>query len=335
MVNGKNKEGLSVKRAWIVFAVTAAYIVPTRIWAMFRFADPKTGFYTDGGWTVGILSVFLAVCAAAILVLSARSRLPGASGEPMRSVPAAISGAAAGVAVALQSAVSLAVPAADAGALDWIFALCGILAAAALLTAAYGFASGGAPLRRLPVLALMPSVWGCLGMVLLFIRYAATVNRLENLYHTCTAAFLLLFLFSQAKLLTGIDSAKSGRRVFGYGLAAATLTAATAVPNLALYFSGRGTLGLFPTGLHAANLFLAAYALCYLAAAGRRAGAPAAFPAAREDAPAEGRPGGEETDGEPDVLKSCADFLNSRYGWEEKFVGAAENARKTAENGKG
>lgn len=323
-----------MKRAWIAFWVTAAVLVPARVWAMFRFADPSSGFYTDGGRAAGVLSLFLALGVAAAVFLSFRGPAPAlAPGAPMRSVPSAVSAALAGVALAAQSVASLAVPSAGEDVPERIFAAFGILAAAAFLAAAYGFAAGAETLRRAPLLALLPSVWGCFCLVMLFIRYAATVNRLENLYHTCTVVLLLLFLFSQAKLLTGIHGEKSGRQVFGYGFAAAATVLATAVPNLALYFSGREMPGAFPVGLHLLNLFLAAYILCFLAAAGKEtnvltpAEADAPAPGPREEAPRE-----EKT--EQDVLKECADFLNGRCGWSEKFVKIGETAPNPAKNEK-
>ena len=60
-----------------------------------------------------------------------------------------------------------------------------------------------------PLIALLPAVWGCICLVLLFISYTAVVNVSENVYDMFSVVLLLLFLFAQAKLFAGVDSVKT------------------------------------------------------------------------------------------------------------------------------
>lgn len=255
-----------MKRAWAALLVTLIVVLPARLYVTLSLVDPNTGFYTDGGKAAGIVSAVLAAGVIAVLVLGYR-KSPGKAAAPLHSIAAAVFAALSGVFIAGQSLSAMAMQKqSEFTAMDNIFYIAGVIAAVSFFVAAYDFAAGETVLHRMPVLALLSSIWGCLCLITLFVNYAATVNRLENVYHTFTVAFMLLFLFSQAKLLSGIDEAKGSKMVFSYGFAAVIFALADAVPNIARYFTGKSLLGLFSIGLHMANIILAVYVLVYLSA---------------------------------------------------------------------
>lgn len=257
-----------MKRAWTALLITLAAVLPARFYAAFRLVDPKTGFYTDGGRIAGAAAI-VALAGAVLAAAFGRRKAQPKTREPLRSVSAAVFAALSGAFVAGQAVVSLA----DAGGpspLNVVLALFGVCAAASFLTAAYDFASGSTVLRQHPLVALLVPLWGCLRLVSLFVSYAAVVDRFENVYHTFTVVLLLLFLFSQAKLLTGVDEDRGGRMIFLYGFPAIVAALTDSLPNLALLFAGQKTLGAFPAGLFFANAVLAVYLIVYLAAEGKR-----------------------------------------------------------------
>lgn len=338
-----------MKRAWAALVVTLVLVVPARLYETFSLVDPKTGFYTDGGRTAGIVA---AATAVGMIAIAALGRGPSEqAGKPFRSVPAGVLAALSGAFVAGQSLVGMAVRTSDGNTvMDDVLAVAGLFAAVSLFAAAYDFASGETVLRRHPLLALPPSVWGCLCLISLFVDYAATVNRLENVYHTFTVVFLLLFLFCQAKLLSGLGSDKDGRPIYAYGFSAVVAVLADAVPNLALYFSGSPLLGSFPVGLHLVNVVLAAYILVYLSAlergtaaapepqgAGQTGGGPG-NPAENAQGPgASPKPENAEkpapnSEFSPASFRMCQEFLKGAYRSEEKFMEKRGNPASAAKS---
>lgn len=262
------------KYAWIVLAVAAAVVVPLRIYETLVLLEPKTGFYSDGGRASGITAAVLAVLAVLAAVVGYRGGDPLKARQPLKSVPTAVTAALAGALLAFVSAGGLAVPPSGDGAVMYrIFSAAGVAAGAVVLVEAYGFATGLGILEKHPLVALIPSVWGCLGLMVLFVEYSAVVNVAENAYYTCTVIFLLLFLFSQAKLFTGIESEKSGKMIYVAGISAVLLSLSSAVPELVLFAAGETENGFFPVGLHAVNLLLALYIVSFLLSAGRAQGA--------------------------------------------------------------
>ena len=264
-----------MKRTWCVLVAALLVVLPLRIYSAFFLVDPQTGFYTDGGKLAGIAAAVVAVGIIALLALGwngAAKHSYAAFRSPAVAVFAVLAGIFAAGAPFMDFAQNVLQTGKPDG-MNAILAFTGVLAAIAFFAAAYDFGTGENFLRKHPLVALFPTIWGCLFFISLFISYSSTVNRFDNIYHTFTVAFLLLFLFSQAKLLSGVDE-NAGRLSVPFGFAAVVLILTDAVPNLVLAFSGRAMLGSFSAGVQYTNLALAAYILAYLAVMCRRREAP-------------------------------------------------------------
>ncbi len=315
-----------MRRAWLAFAATLVLVLPARIYTVLRYLDPRSGFYTDGGGTVGAVSAALALGILLTAFYGWRDSAARAGGEPVRAVAAAAFGALAGIFVLVQSVVGIgSAPAAEGLVFFRIFSVAGIFAGAVLVATAYDLATGGRVIGGHPLLALVPPVWGCLFLVLLFITYSAVVNQVENVYHTCTVVFLLLFLFTQAKLFTGIESAKSGKMIVVVGLPAALLALSTGVPSCVQFFSEGRTPGAVPIGLHLANIVLAFYIVAFLRALERSPLRPAETRPRPDPSPDRGeREASAGTGNRPpetdDPLAACAGSLRDAFCSEKKFV---------------
>lgn len=331
-----------MKRVWIALAAVLAVILPARLYTVMALANARTGLYdpkNDGIVTVVAIAAAVGVFLLMGLGAGLKAKI---SSTDLRSVGTALFAALTGLFAAGQSLASLMVSSGTGSrGMEIVFSVFGLLAAAAFLAAAYSFASGSGLFRSHPLVGLLPSIWGCLGLISMFVNYAATVNRLENVYNTFTVALLLLFLFSQAKFMAGMEVQKSAGRMMLFGPAAAALAFLTAVPDCIRYFSGRTALGLFPVGLHLLNIVVAVYILVYLAAVSRL---PEPSPAEQETAggdvpesPEMQQPsGGDASGGDgPDLLQLCSEFLKNSYHASEKFVEIRENMLPAEKNGKG
>lgn len=328
-----------MKRAWIAFFVTLIVVLPLRIFGMLRYLDPQTGFYSDGGKVVGAATILLIAGGFLTIYFAFRgARREEGLLKPLKNVPAAALGAVAGIFVLVQSVVGLGTDFMKEGRIFYqIFSVAGILTGIVFLMTAYGLATGTRVVGKRPLLALLPSIWGCLFLVVLFITYSAVVNLVEDVYHTFTVAFLLLFLFTQAKLLTGIESTKSGKMIYVVGFPAALLALVTAVPSCVQYFSTGKTAGVISIGLHLSNIILAFYILTFLSALctavpaiKERAAAPAESASAappRRETPekpneTENLPEVPRKSGEEDALGAYVSYLAKACGSEKKFVSA-------------
>lgn len=271
---------MSMKHAWIVFLVALVVALPVRLYQLLVLMEEDTGFLNGGAMSTTLLVIVLLVALAAIVVICMGSKRMPVGYTPLRSIPTAVLAGLTGALLLFESigniftysALLSQVPAngestTPAGVIGLAMAIVGILAALAIFLAAYGFATGSNPMGMHPLIALLPAVWGCICLVLLFISYTAVVNVSENVYDMFSVVLLLLFLFAQAKLFAGVDSVKSGRMMVATGLPAALMALLTSVPTLLMAAMGRTVPGLFPAGLHLVNLSMACYILSFLFAA--------------------------------------------------------------------
>jgi hypothetical protein len=325
-----------MKRAWIAFLVTLVLVLPIRIFAMFRYLDPQTGFYSDGGKAVGAASALLAAGILLTVFFAGRNSTDEIGPEPLKNVPAAVLGAIAGIFVLVQSVVGIGAGSLGEGQIFYqIFSYAGILTGAVLLMIAYDLAAGTRKVGSHPLLALIPSVWGCFFLVVLFITYSAAVNLVEDVYHTFTVVLLLLFLFTQAKLLTGIESSKTGKIIYMVGFPASLVALATGVPSCVQYFAVGETAGFISVGLHMANIVLAFYIIAFLLAL-----RPASHPAEAEASAAFVSSQRPETSAETEKSKPKSEesslalyvgFLTKICGSGKKFVGVSASPFYTKE----
>lgn len=326
-----------MKRTWCVWAVVLLVVLPLRLYSVFFLVDPQTGFYTDGGKMAGIAAAAAAVGILALLVLGRKeaAKYPYAA---LRSSAAAAIAVLAGLFAAGAPFMTFAQNLLSNGkpdTMDAVLALTGVLAAVAFFAAAYDFGTGAGFLRKHPLIALFPTIWGCLFFISLFITYASTVNRFDNIYHTFTVIFLLLFLFSQAKLLSGMDE-NAVRLAVPFGFSASVMALTDAVPNLALFFSGKKMLGSFEVGVQGTNLVIAAYILTCLAVMCRRSEASSIvkMAPAEEDEDSISAEGGETEQPKPQESSSTAAAAAAEKAAVQPEVSASaeEPLERSAEN---
>lgn len=267
------KKAVKRKYAWMVLAIGAVVVLPLRLYESLFLLEPKTGFYSDGGKASLVTAVLMAVFAAAAAVIGVRGGQPLAVKYRVRSIPTAVCSAFAGALLLIVSAGGLvAPPQGDSSVIYRIFSASGIAAGVVFLMQSYGFSTGLSLLEKHPVAALLPSAWGCFGMMVLFVEFSAVVNSADNAYYTGTAIFLLLFLFSQAKMFTGVESEKSGKLIYAAGFPAVLLSLATSVPGIVLFAAGESGESILRIGLYAVNFLLACSIVFYLRALERVSG---------------------------------------------------------------
>ena len=348
-----------MKRAWAAMLATLAVVLPLKIYAAFNFTGPSVNYYTDGGGMAALAAVLAVVGAVAAMALAYRSA-GRRQAHSVRSPLSAVFAVLSGLFIAGQSLVNF-VGEQSTTVANILFVVFSFLAAIPFFAVAYDFGSGETTLRSHPLLSLLPSVWGCFCLIFLFIDYAAEVDRIENVYHTFTVLFLLLFIFAQAKLLSGMDDRKNVKWVFAFGFAAVIFAGTDSATNIVLLASGRRTLGSFPQSLYVTNLVLVVYIAAYMAAAercrksvthpesDRIAGSEA--PGAVKQPPATSAVSvhdeaedlvpvedalssedGNTAPAEKNVPRECLDFLLHAYPSDVKFIENDENSVKDASN---
>lgn len=161
------------------------------------------------------------------------------------------------------TAVSLA---GDQPLLSSLCAVAGLLAAVVFLAWGVSLLRTGVLFREYPVVALMPPIWACLELTVLFITYTAQSEITKNFYSILPFALGLLFLFGQSSFFSDAGGGAARRKLYQYGAPFVLVGLGSSVPSLICLALGRESGSSLPAPMLIALLFLSLYAAAAMAA---------------------------------------------------------------------
>lgn len=240
------------KYAWLVSLIALVAALPLRIFQQLVLVDETTGFFTDHNVTAIWISVLLAIGVVyPAVVCRLEKDIPEAPGF-FRSIPIGILYVVTAVILAIDSLrkifqvtsgeeealVAGMAAIAPHPLLYSVLAVLGLAAALILVLGGFSRIVGIYFLRSAPVAELVPPLWCCMSLIVLFVKFTEVINTTENVYQMAGVIFLLLFLSAQAKLSAGIETQRNTRLVFAWGLPAVTVGLVTSVPDLIVPLTG-------------------------------------------------------------------------------------------------
>lgn len=260
------EDSMKLKYLWIIFAVFLLITVPFRIYQVLALIDPKTNFYEKGTeFTLGLLIGLLALYTVGILVVTA-CRKDAQRHMVHKNIPAGIFALVAGVLLLTESATELvrAVTNADQRVEAAILSAAAVLAAITFAIMAVSSFVGRNMFEKVPLLALLTTLWGCARLVVTFLGYTNIASDSSSMFDMVGIMFALLFLFAQAKLFANVDSKKTSKRLFMLGLLAIVFICVFNIPELIQH-----VIGVLPFTLdtflpRVIDLSLACYIFCIL-----------------------------------------------------------------------
>jgi hypothetical protein len=269
-----------MKPAWIVFLTALILALAGRIYQLFFLYNIKEDTYKYGNLSSIIILSLLALSILLILILCFTKKNAPKEYKPIKNVPTAIICMLTGAAVILNSFVhmmdnkenvstslSIVGTAASSGQLyvmQVFLALFGILAGLVILITAYNFLQGVNMFHNFPLVALIPPLWGCISLAVLFVTDTASVDVAENAFDMFTVIFTLLFLFAQSRLFAGIDVEKNTKSVYMFGLPCILLSLVTSVAGAAFGLMHKGYANNMAMTSYLMNFCMAVYVLLFL-----------------------------------------------------------------------
>ena len=251
---------------------------------LFLWTEADTGFLTDGAVSKSILFGGLLLALLLFIIMSAVCKNFPKTYKHEKNFLVAVTAALAGISVILRSVYEfyeIAVLGVQVGAGTFTaghpafyvaLSILGLFAAMTLFVTAGNFASGHSTYAAYPLFALILPLWHCYNLIIQFVSTVSGASVMENALEVLTLVFALLFLFFQAKLFAGLEAVRAARRCFMFGMPAVLFSMMSSLPVCVLTVAGIPIATSFSLPQHIANLCLALYILCFLAAFTRTAG---------------------------------------------------------------
>ena len=254
---------MKIKFAWIPFILLVLAAVPFRVYQLMYLVDLKTGFSKEGDISG---TVFLGVIAAVLLLICIMCLCDKSAPDenvPHRNIPAGIFGILLSLAMFYVSASEL-LSFGTVGVKSIVSGVFCALAAVSMLAMSVGMTYGKNVYENMPLLALLIPIWGCVRLVVTFMNYTSIANISQNLFNMLAIIFLLLFQYSQAKMLAGVGGQKIIRSLFLFGFPAVVFSTLASVPWFVLHFSGMQQEAPLTLGYGAVDCLFALFIVCFL-----------------------------------------------------------------------
>jgi len=235
---------LSLKTVKLTSLVLFGLLLAVRIYQTFLLTDGETGFFTNNNITVPLMFILSAGAAAVVCILCYLIKDFPAGDVKKRTSPLYV-GAGLFFAFTLLyeglKSVKLMISAggsfssvkeAAGGNVGLIGAVFSILGAGAILLSVFSYIKTGTLTGKLKIPMLFPVLWAfaeTLGFFSVTVSYIKIPQLFLAIY---SAAFLMLFLFENARVTTGIGRKSALWFYYATGIIAAGFCLATGIPSL-------------------------------------------------------------------------------------------------------
>lgn len=253
----KGSGSIKLKTLSIVSAVLFGLLFALRLYQINALTDPETGFFTDHSNFTVILFYILAIGSVLATVVMAYPANLGKAGKPeakspflavgsvLFAVPLAIDGIRGLQEVASASAAFGSFR--DAvnslgGYIFFVAPLFAVLSAVVFVLAAVSFLTGNLFVTKLRICLLIPVLWAFFTTIGYFTITASYIKVAQLMLTIFADAFLMLFLFSFARFVSGIGIEEAHWSFFATGLIAEGLLAAGELPNLLYHLISGGEI---------------------------------------------------------------------------------------------
>ncbi len=242
----KGNSALTVKKAGSISFILFFLLFAVRIYQSFALTDGKTGFFTEHNFSVTLMYI---LAAASVLVTTVlfyvAKQLPAGDLKKKPSLVYVLASiffafsliwdgiksvntflGTAGGFEAQREAVG-----GNAGIVSMVFAFLGGIS---IILSLLVYIKTGSLTGKMKIPMLFPVIWAfteCLGFFSITISYVKVGQLLLSIF---SAAFLMVFLFENARVLTGIGRRDALWFFFAAGFITAGLSLASGVPNMAV-----------------------------------------------------------------------------------------------------
>lgn len=225
---------MKLKHIWLVGVFFFIFAVGFRSYQALYLIDPDTGFLPIGDYSIYILAAVLIIFTIILLFISAKCKNVPSSYIQKKNIPAGIFSLLTSALLFVDSFNKIwAYALVSYNSSDLILSLFSILGGTNFLLLAIGSFAGENIIKKIPFLSVGASLWACSRIVVsLFIYHYNTSGISYYTLNILGIVALAIFLFTQAKLLSGVTTNKTGKRCVYLAILSLVLMSVYLFPNM-------------------------------------------------------------------------------------------------------
>ncbi len=257
----KVKKDFPFLTLFIAAAVSILVFLPLRVYQYFEVLEPETGFYAVKDFSVYVMYAVMAFVVLFPLITSFLNKKTLKNSGTLRSK--------SGVAIYFIAAVGFIVEAVqkamlfveiynsyiysfsesifkhlsnDGGIIYIVQAVFALVSALYFFSLALGCVTKKDSAYSLRFIALAPSLWAAMRLLLRFKSTISFTNVSDLFIELCAIVFTMMFFFAFAQSMSKVDKGESFWKVFAYGIPAAVFGVACFIPRGVLSVVGHADL---------------------------------------------------------------------------------------------
>lgn len=230
------------KGMWWILGVALVILLPGRVLQMSLLLEEDQGLYRDSGQWGMILIVFSLVVAIVLFILGRQGHWDASAYRPQTIPAGGVMGILSGIAIAGQSLYAVVQMIQDENPsastmgsqplMVTLSSLVGIFAGLSLMAWGTSLLKSGTLLQDYPLTGLVPPVWGCLHLAVLFTIYTAESDVQQNYYTILPFCLAPLFLLAQSSYFSGTGGIKARKKLYQFGAPFVLIGLTSSVPPL-------------------------------------------------------------------------------------------------------
>lgn len=222
---------MKLKYSWIIFILSLLFLVPAKI-----YITSNTGDFIIGH-TANHPPQLAFVCAALALpiIIIILQLIFGNTSSTINVEKNIFCGIFAGISGILMILSSIFDFVNNLGKFDlksFFLTLTLLLSGIVFLIFANLHITGNNFFIKTPLLSLLPTIWAGTRLVFLFLKHSVVVEGTVDMFDIFSSIFLMLFFFTQSKLLSSINGKKLVSKLFAYGLSSVIMLLLYNIPAL-------------------------------------------------------------------------------------------------------
>lgn len=208
---------MKLKYSWIVFILSAILLIPVKLYSAITGSDFTIGNMPSSTSS----STFITVTIILVLVIIIMSLIPKnvSSNITMpKNIFCGVIALLSGIAMIISGILNLLSLLYSMDTKIFFFGITIILSGIAFIFISSIHLTGKNIFVPTPLLALLPTIWACVRLAVLFLYNSSIDNGKVDTFDIISSAFLILFFFSQSKIMAYIPGSKLVQKLFAFGL---------------------------------------------------------------------------------------------------------------------
>lgn len=208
---------MKLKYSWIIFILSLILLVPVKVYNAVTGNDFVIGNISSST-SSSIFITATIILVLAIIIMSLTSKNVLSNTNLPKNIFCGIIALLSGIAMIINGVFDLLSLVYEMDIKVFFLALTIILSGISFIFISNIHFTGKNIFIPMPLLALLPTIWACVRLAVLFLYHSSVVSGQIDMFDIISSVFLVLFFFAQSKIMAYVQGPKLLQKLFAFGM---------------------------------------------------------------------------------------------------------------------